>query len=74
MKKSVQSSNNCKERDVIERDACASLRAMGQYVVDVVGFEEFREGEITLTTNEEKKLMHSDGGAGKRVRKFGAPA
>ena len=55
MKKSVQSSNNCKERDVIERDACASLRAMGQYVVDVFGFEEFREGEITLTTNEEKK-------------------
>ena len=55
MKKSVQSSNNCKERDVIEQDACASLRAMGQYVVDVFGFEEFREGEITLTTNEEKK-------------------
>ena len=43
-------SNSGKERDVIERDACASVRAIGQYVVDVFGFEEFREGEVTPTT------------------------
>ena len=26
------------------------MRAIGQYVVDVFGFEEFREGEVTPTT------------------------
>ena len=61
-------SNSGKERDVIERDACASVRAIGQYVVDVFGFEEFREGEVTPTTSDVKSRRrrwreenHNDG-------------
>ena len=56
MKNNGGFSGSGKERDVIERDACASVRAIGQYVVDVFGFDEFREGEVVLrttTTSEE---------------------
>ena len=52
-----------KERETIERDACACVRAIGQFAVDVFGFKEFREGKLVLQhadeieTNDDETTM-----------------